>query len=60
MTEGLRRVRRVPEREWLAPIIKGLEALQLGEKLIIERHNLDGIPPARPSPARRARAAALP
>jgi hypothetical protein len=39
--EGLRRVRRIPEREWLEPIIEGLEALQPGERLVIQRLSLE-------------------
>jgi hypothetical protein len=37
MVEGLRRIRRAPQKEWLSPIIERLEALQPGERLIIER-----------------------
>lgn len=36
MIEGMRRVKRIPEKEWLAPIIERLEHLKTGEQLIIE------------------------
>lgn len=37
MCEGMRRVKRIPECEWLAPVIERLERLKPGERIIIER-----------------------
>ena len=37
LAEGMRCMRRVPEKEWLEPIIQRLEDLKPGEQLIIER-----------------------
>jgi hypothetical protein len=36
MVEGMRRVKRIPQKEWLEPVIQRLEQLQDGEKLTIE------------------------
>ena len=35
MCEGMRRIKRVPEREWLEPIIHRLELLKPGESMTI-------------------------
>lgn len=36
MVEGMRRVKRIPQKEWLEPIIQRLERLQEGEKITFE------------------------
>jgi hypothetical protein len=41
MCEGMRRVRRRPAKEWLEPIIRRLEALKPGERLIIEHFDYE-------------------
>jgi hypothetical protein len=40
MIEGMRRIKRTPERHWLEPIIQRLELLQPGDQLTIARLDL--------------------
>lgn len=40
IAEALRRVKRVPEKEWFAPLIQRLEQLKPGERIIIESIDL--------------------
>lgn len=40
MVEGMKRVKRIPQKEWLEPIIQRLENLKPGDKLTIERMKL--------------------